>query len=376
MYGHLERCRQLTEARAEFEWLHDGPQVVQQQAIRDFDQAMRNFFNGTHGLPKWRKARRNEGFRIAGKRGSREHSTWDVRRLNRKWGEVRIPKVGWVRFRWSCPVPAGAKSFRVNRDPAGRWHVVFASVPEAIPAPGSGGVVGVDRGIVITAALSDGRKLNCPQPGRKERARVRKHLRRASRAPRGSEQKAAEYAKVAKLRVREVDGRKDWVEKTSTMLAREYDVIRFEKLDIERMATSAKGTTEAPGRNVAQKAGLNKAILAQGWGALRRRTEDKAPGRVEDVPAPFTSQRCSACGHVDAKSRESQADFRCTSCGFTCNADVNAAQNVAAGHAGGTAPRKRASVREPQPETAGIPAHQGREDVNTRLTCSIVASVA
>ena len=86
------------------------------------------------------------------------------------------------------------------------------------------------------------------------------------------------------------------------------------------------------------------AILAQGWGRLVRRTQDKAPGRVETVRAAYTSLRCSACGWVDKNSRDSQAGFCCVACGFTCNADINASINIAAGHAGG-AP---ASVREPQ----------------------------
>jgi putative transposase len=75
------------------------------------------------------------------------------------------------------------------------------------------------------------------------------------------------------------------------MLATEYDTIRFEKLNIVNMTASARGTTEKPGRNIAQKAGLNRAILAQGWGLLRDRTENKAPGRVQAVPAPYTSLR-------------------------------------------------------------------------------------
>nr|WP_235826617.1 transposase [Candidatus Frankia alpina] len=96
---------------------------------------------------------------------------------------------------------------------------------------------------------------------------------------------------------------------------------------------------------------------------LRARTEDKAPGRVEDVPTPFTSLRCSACGWIEKKSRENQAGFRCISCGFTCNAGINAAINVAAGQAvarrpgrkaraGGTTTRRRPNVREPQPHTS------------------------
>ena len=114
---------------------------------------------------------------------------------------------------------------------------------------------------------------------------------------------------------------------------RRFDVIRVEDLKIGNMTRSAKGTRDNPGRNVGQKAGLNRGILRSGWGLLVRRLEDKAPGRVEKIKPHYTSQRCSACGQVDPKSRESQAVFRCTACGFAGHADVNAAINIAAGHA-------------------------------------------
>ena len=96
---------------------------------------------------------------------------------------------------------------------------------------------------------------------------------------------------------------------------------------------AARGTAGNPGRNVHAKAGLNREILRSGWGLLVRRLEDKAPGRVEKVNPAFTGQRCSVCRHVDARSRQSQARFVCTACGFAGNADVNAARNIAAGHA-------------------------------------------
>jgi len=138
---------------------------------------------------------------------------------------------------------------------------------------------------------------------------------------------------VARLRARETDRRKDWAEKASTGIARRFDVIRVEDLKIGNMTRSARGTRENPGRNVRAKAGLNRGILGSGWGLLVRRLVDKAPGRVEKIKPHYTSQRCSACGQADRGSRESQAVFRCTACGFACNADVNAAINIAAGHA-------------------------------------------
>ena len=100
----------------------------------------------------------------------------------------------------------------------------------------------------------------------------------------------------------------------STDIARRFDLIRVEDLQISNMTRSAKGAGE-PGPHVRAKAGLNRGILRSGWGLLVRRLQDKAPGRVEKVRPAFTSQRCSACGRVDRGSRESQAVFRCTACG-------------------------------------------------------------
>jgi putative transposase len=327
--AYLEQCRQLTAARAAHSWLAEGSQTVQQQALRDFAQAMASFFAGANGRPRWRKAERDEGFRIAGKRGSQ----WDVRRLNRTWGQVRIPKTGWVRFRWSRDIPAGVKSYRVTRDRAGRWHVAFAAIPEPIPGPGTGEVVGVDRGVAVSAALSTGELLRAPGLRAAEQYRMRRLQRQLARGRRGSNRRGKVRVQAAGLRAREADRRKDWCEKTSTSIARRFDVIRVEDLHVAAMSRSAKGTVDAPGRNVAAKAALNRGIRSAGWGLLVRRLDQKAPGRVERVNPAFTSQRCSACGHTASESRKNQALFRCVACAYTSNADVNAARNIAAGHA-------------------------------------------
>ncbi|XVQ06858.1 RNA-guided endonuclease InsQ/TnpB family protein [Spirillospora sp. CA-255316] len=321
--GYHEQSRQLTQARAEFAWLRAGSQTVQQQALRDFAQAMANFFAGTHRRPTWRKQGMHEGFRQV---GLKPHQ---VKRLSRKWAAVLVPKCGWVRFRLSRPVPAGVKSYRVTRDRAGRCHVAFAHVPPPVPGPGDGSVVGVDRGVTVTAALSTGDLLRVPGLTPGERRRLELLARRLGRARRGSARRAWLKAALARLKARESDRRKNWVEQTSTTLARGFEVIGVEDLNIRGMTRSARGTIERPGRNVAAKAGLNAAILASGWGMLVERLEHKAPGRVYRIDPAGTSQRCSACRVRDREARESQARFRCRSCGFACNADVNAARNIA-----------------------------------------------
>jgi len=329
--GYLEQSRQLTEARAEHPWLAAGSQMVQQQALRDFAKAIAAFFDPQNpaGRPSWRKAGRNEGFRVVGQRGRK----WEVRRLSKDVGQVRVPQAGWVRFRWSRSVPPGAKSYRVTLDRAGRWHVAFAVIPDPVLAPGNGQAVGIDRGVAVSAALSTGELLRVPSLTAPERKRLVRLERKLARAKRGSNRRARVRLAIAGLKARQTDRRKDWAEKTSTGLACRFDLIRVEDLDVKGMTRSARGTAGAPGRNVRQKAGLNRGILASGWGLLVRRLGDKAPGRLEKIRPAFTSQRCSACGHVAAESRKSQALFACVACDFTCNADVNAARNIAAGHA-------------------------------------------
>jgi putative transposase len=220
--GYLEQCRQLTAARQEYDWLRAGSQVVQQQALRDFAKAMVAFFDPRNPArrPSWRKSGRDEGFRIVGRRGRH----WDVRRVSRHVGQVWVPKIGWVRFRWSRPVPPGVKSYRVTQDRAGRWHVAFAAIPDPVTAPGNGQIVGIDRGVIVSAALSTGELLVVPSLSARERIRLLHLQRRLARAKRGSRRRAQVKHTIGRLRARETDRRKDWAEKTTTQLACHADV--------------------------------------------------------------------------------------------------------------------------------------------------------
>ncbi len=344
--GYVEQGAQLTEARAEYAWLRAGSQTVQQQALRDFAQAMQNFFTGTHGRPTWRKARVHEGFRQVGLKPRQ------VERVNRRFGRVWVPKVGWVRFRLSRPVPAGVKSYRVTRDRAGRWHVAFAHIPVPISGPRDASVVGIDRGVAVSAALSTGELLHAPRLTQGEAKRLKVLQQRLARAKRGSNRRVRTKTAIAKLKARERDRRKDWAEKATTDIAGRFDTIRIEALDVRAMTRSARRTLERPGVGVAQKRGLNRAISRSGWGLLAARLQHKAYGRVEQIPAAYTSQRCSVCGHVAPGNRKSQAVFECEACtAGRCNADINAARNIAAGRAvtaRGDLAGRRSANREPQ----------------------------
>ena len=129
----------------------------------------------------------------------------------------------------------------------------------------------------------------------------------------------------------------DFLHKHSTAISKNHALVMLEALKVSNMSKSAKGTVEAPGRNVKAKSGLNKAILDQGWSEFRRILEYKLlwrGGMVVEVPPQHTSQKCPVCHFISAGNRKSQAVFRCIDCGYTANADTVAAMNIkAAGHA-------------------------------------------
>jgi len=321
--GPAVRQRQLAEARRET-WLGEGSSSVQQQSLRDFDRALANWWAGTHRRPRWRKKGIDEGFCV------RDVS---VVRVNRRWATLHVPKCGPVRFRLSRPLPAEHGMARVTLDRSGRWHVSFSAPQPTLARRASGRKVGVDLGVVATVTTSDGQMFHAPglRPG--ETQRLRRLQRKLARQEKGSRRRAKTKTAIARLKAREADRRRDFIEQTTTRLVREFDLVAVEDLAVKNMVRSAKGTIATPGVNVAAKRGLNRAISAQGWSMLRRRLEEKAATcgvTVVAVNPAHTSQRCAVCGHTCPENRKSQAVFRCRACGHEANADVNAATNILA----------------------------------------------
>jgi putative transposase len=330
--GSAERQRQLAEARAAEPWLREGSSSVQQQALRDFDRAMAAFLDPSNPAkrPRFRSKRGTQGFVIRDTK---------VRRVNRRWGQVHVPKCGWVRFRWTRALPAILGMARVTLDRTGRWHVSFPAPQPALDRQVVGAVVGIDRGVRTALVTSDGQHYQVPRISSRSAARYLALQRRMDRQRKGSQKREKTRLAMACITAKVTDRRKDWAEKISTRLVRDYDVIVLEKLTIKDMVRrpKPKPDPEVPGaflpNRAHAKAGLNRGILASCWGLLATRTEEKAAASgagVIHVDPRFTSQQCRACGYIAAGNRDSQAVFRCQSCGHTDHADVNAARNILA----------------------------------------------
>jgi putative transposase len=321
--GYVAQAADLTKLRAEFDWVRAVYVSCQQQALRDLDRAFQNFFAGRASFPRPRRRGVDDSFRFPGREVA-------VKRLSANWSAVRLPKIGWVKFRDSRSIRGVLKNVTVSLDPLG-WHVAFTcEIEHDAPAPNSG-VVGIDRGVATTLALSTGDMLTMPGSLERIEARKRKAQRILARRKRGSNRRRRAQARVARLQARQARIRRDFHHRAALDIAKRFGVAVLEDLNTRGMTASARGTVAEPGRNVRQKAGLNRGILNAGWhrfATLLTYKMEERGGQVVTVPARFTSQTCAACGVVDARSRESQARFTCINCGHTDHADVNAAINI------------------------------------------------
>lgn len=309
--------RELTALRAEYDWIAAVPQTVEEAALNDLDRAFSAFFKGTAEYPRPRRLGENDSARLRGREIR-------VRALNAKWGAVKLPRVGWVKFRQTRAIPETIKTATLIRR-AGRWALAFACDVGAPPAALSKlPAVGVDRGVANTLSLSTGEHVRLPDMARLERLR-RKAQRVLSRRKRGSRRYAKQRQRIARLHSRAARVRTHHLHLASTDLARRFGVVALEDLNVVRMTKGARQ------KGVRQKAGLNRSILAQGWTRFASMLEYKleaAGGRLIYVPAAYTSQTCSACGVVDRQSRKSQAVFACVHCGHQAHADTNAALEI------------------------------------------------
>jgi putative transposase len=317
-----QQCREITALRAEVDWIAAVPRNALDQAVRDLDSAFGAFFAGRAGFPTPRRLGVNDAFRLRG-------VDVDLKRLSAKWSAVRLPKIGWVKFRDTRPMRGRRLSVTVSCR-AGRWSVTFGQEIEREVQISSLPSVGIDRGVAKTLTLSTGDTIDVPRTIAidRRRARAQKVL---ARCKRGSARRARQKARVAALSARAARIRADWCHLASTDIARRFGLVAIEDLKIASMTASAKGTVERPGRNVRQKAGLNRSIIEQCWGKFATFLEYKLTERggvLISVPAAYTSQTCASCGVVDARSRKSQAVFACVHCDHTDNADVNAAKEI------------------------------------------------
>ncbi len=342
----------------EFGWLRQaGIAQSLQQTLRDLDVAYRRFFQGVGAFPRFKRKGLHDSFRLP------QGRDLAVRRLNRKWAEVRVPKLGWCRFRFSRLIDGEIRNATISKNALG-WHISFCVRGKSVKKPAAGKpAVGVDRGVVATAVTSDGEFFHAPTAKASQCQRLLRLERKLARQRKGSKRRDSTKRQIGKQRARQARRRKDFTHKLTTGLVKQHGLIVIEDLKVKNMTRSAQGTAQKPGKNVAAKSGLNRMILEQSWGDIKRQLQYKTVwygSTLTEVPAHHTSQTCHKCHHRSAENRKSQAVFHCKKCGHQEHADINAAKNIRSLAAGPAVTARRAlctskaKKREPTKELAYV----------------------
>lgn len=377
-YSHF-----ITEATP---WLREVPsQVLRNGAVR-WKQAYSRYWKKLGGRPTIQKRHGAQG-------------VWLTSELFR-FEQVVEPQTGEIAYRLHVgnrKYPVGVVRYTAHRAhaipasitlsvDAGRWYLSLTNeddVPEPTDAETvewlssfaedelRARTVGVDRGVAIPFACSNGSQFDLMSVQRariaKKQAAARRWQRKLSRRIKGGTNRRKATHRIACLRRYEKDVRRDFAHQTSHALVADPKalLIVFEALSVQRMTKKPKAKQIGPGRweknGARAKAGLNRSILGSAWSTTKAHTEYKArrAGKlVVEVAPHHTSQACAQCGHTHPDNRRLQAEFVCQRCGHTDNADHNAGRNIAQRGvslilSGGFKPKDKKRVMRMRKKTVG-----------------------
>jgi len=346
--GYAGLCALLPNWKMEHEFLSEVPAQALQQALKNLERAYTNFFQKRADFPKFKKKGQRESFRVP--------QGFEVDNGN---GRVKVPKMGWMRYRKSQEVLGEAKNITISES-GGKWFVSIQTEREVTtPQHPSTSAVGMDWGVVNFVTLSNGEVVGQCQPLKKFLPKLAKLQRRMARKNKFSKNWRKAKARITKLHWKIANIRKDFLHQSSKDISKNHAVVFVEDLPVQNMSRSSQGTKAKPGKRVNQKSGLNRAILDASPFELRRQLEYKTQwrgGLLVAVPAQNTSRKCPECQHTAAENRKRQAKFVCVECGYSAHADYVGAVNIKeAGLAllacSEPSPEARASWQEPTEAT-------------------------
>jgi putative transposase len=308
----FQQDKDLTELKQSIEWLREPDKCALQNSLKDLDTAYQNFFRNVKtgkkpGFPQF-KSKHN---------GKQSYTTNSTVKVFDK--AIQLPKLGKVKCRVSRQVDGRILNATVSRSAAGKYFVsVCCTDVDILQYPKTGAAVGIDLGLTELAVTSDGDKIQ----NIKSLVHLEKELatlqRQLSRKTKGSSNRRKAQLKVARLHERIANIRRDYLQKESTKLVKQYDVICMEDLSV---------------KNLMQNHHLAKGIADASWASFSRMIEyksawqNKSFAKVDRFYA--SSQLCSSCGYQNPETKDlSVREWTCPVCGTHHDRDINAAINI------------------------------------------------
>lgn len=317
----------LTQIRAAHSEYKALPCTSARMTLRRLDKAFNSFFRRvkkgqTPGFPRFKSLNRFSSFELLTPAFSHAETG--------RHGRLFLRGIGHIKARGQCRIQGRIKTSQIQHK-HGHWWISLTVEGDAQRPNTATRACAMDWGIahLLTVVEENGQfeQVANPRYYRTGKAKQEQFHQAISRKKRGSNRWKRACKQLSTFKRKQASQRKDAQHKLSATIAATYTLVAMESLQIKNMSRSAKGTAEQPGKNIKQKSGLNREILdtapASLMSMIRYKVEETGGEFVETPTKQLKpSQRCPSCEHTHKDNRKTQADFICTACGFSQNADV------------------------------------------------------